>query len=40
LQPWIERWSDIVDFEVIPVVESGEYWRRAGAAGEAPDERR
>ena len=24
LQAWIERWSDLVDFEVVPVVNSAE----------------
>jgi hypothetical protein len=26
LQPWIHHWKDIVDFEVIPVLTSQEYW--------------
>ena len=26
LAPWIAAWSDIVDFEVVPVVTSSEYW--------------
>ncbi len=26
LDEWISRWSDIVDFDVIPVVTSSEYW--------------
>ena len=26
LQPWINAWSDLVDFEVIPVETSAEYW--------------
>ncbi len=26
LQPWIDAWSDLVDFEVVRVVTSGEYW--------------
>jgi uncharacterized protein DUF3303 len=26
LQPWIDAWADIVDFEVVPVLASTEYW--------------
>jgi Protein of unknown function (DUF3303) len=26
LDPWIERWSDLVDFEVVPVQTSAEFW--------------
>jgi hypothetical protein len=26
LQPWIDRWNDLVDFEVVPVVESAAFW--------------
>lgn len=26
LGPWIRAWDDLVDFEVIPVVTSREYW--------------
>lgn len=28
LQPWIDRWSDLVDFELIPVVSSQDYWQQ------------
>ena len=36
LTPWIEFWSDLVEFEVIPVVTSAEYWERvwAGSANQ------
>jgi len=30
LRPWIDNWSDLVEFEVIPVVTSQEYWARRG----------
>jgi len=30
LEPWISAWSDIVDFEVVPVLTSADFW--AGAA--------
>ena len=26
LAPWIAAWTDIVDFEVVPVVTSADYW--------------
>jgi hypothetical protein len=26
LDMWIARWSDLVDFEVVPVVTSSEFW--------------
>ena len=26
LQPWLDAWADIVDFEVVPVQTSAEYW--------------
>ena len=26
LNEWVRRWNDIVDFEIIPVVGSAEYW--------------
>ena len=26
LRQWVSRWEDLVDFEVIPVVTSGEFW--------------
>ena len=29
LTPWLECWNDIVDFEVIPVLTSQEFWARA-----------
>jgi hypothetical protein len=25
---WIEKWADLVDFEVVPVVTSAEYWSK------------
>lgn len=27
IDEWISHWSDLVDFEVIPVVPSAEYWK-------------
>lgn len=26
LEPWIAAWDDLVDFEVVPVQTSSEYW--------------
>jgi hypothetical protein len=26
LAPWIAAWNDIVEFQVVPVLTSGEYW--------------
>jgi len=26
LTPWIERWADLADFEVVPVQTSADYW--------------
>ncbi len=26
LRTWVSRWEDLVDFEVIPVVTSSEFW--------------
>jgi hypothetical protein len=31
LQPWIARWADLADFEVVPVLASVEYWARVRA---------
>ena len=28
LDIWISRWSDLVDFEVIPVLTSSDYWAK------------
>jgi hypothetical protein len=30
LAPWMERWADLVEFEVGPVLTSSEYWSRTG----------
>jgi hypothetical protein len=26
IQLWINRWSDLVDFEIVPVIPSKQYW--------------
>jgi hypothetical protein len=28
LQPWINCWADLIDFEVIPIQSSQEYWAK------------
>jgi Protein of unknown function (DUF3303) len=32
LEIWIERWRDICDFEVVPVIKSAEAARRTGSS--------
>lgn len=33
--PWINHWSDLIDFEIIPVLTSDDFWSKAqsGAGG-------
>jgi hypothetical protein len=26
LDTWVARWDDLIDFEIIPVLTSGDYW--------------
>jgi hypothetical protein len=38
--PWMRQWADVVEFEVIPVLSSADYWnkqpnRKSGAPKEA-----
>ena len=28
LRPWIGRWEDLVDFEIVPVVTSADFWAK------------
>jgi hypothetical protein len=28
LMPWVSRWDDLMDLEIVPVVTSAEYWAR------------
>lgn len=30
LDPWIANWSDLVEFEVVPVMTSAEFWTKRG----------
>jgi hypothetical protein len=37
LDPWIARWSDLVEFEVVRVLESADYWAEfAGQPSDSP----
>lgn len=29
LRDWVGRWDDLVDFDIVPVVTSDEFWREA-----------
>jgi hypothetical protein len=31
LTPWIERWRDLMEFEVVEVLSSADFWARRGA---------
>ena len=31
LNPWIAAWQDLVDFEVMPVLTSAEFWKNLGS---------
>ena len=26
LENWVSRWDDLIDFEIVPVLTSGEFW--------------
>jgi hypothetical protein len=28
LRPWVSAWSDLADFEIVPVVTSAEFWTK------------
>jgi len=36
IDEWISHWSDLVDFEVIPVVTSVEYWKMRDGRAPSP----
>jgi hypothetical protein len=40
LNSWRAQWADLVDFQVLPVIKSGEAARRAASGGTAADDRR
>jgi len=33
LRPWIERWQDLMEFEVVEVLSSADFWARRIAGG-------
>ncbi|MGH7244268.1 MAG: DUF3303 domain-containing protein [Phycisphaerales bacterium] len=35
IDEWISHWDDLVDFEVIPVVTSAEYWKLKESAAQS-----
>jgi uncharacterized protein DUF3303 len=28
LDDWVRRWSDLIDFEIVPVMTSGDFWSK------------
>lgn len=30
LNTWVSRWADLVDFEIVPVLTSADFWARHG----------
>jgi hypothetical protein len=28
LNTWVSRWDDLIDFEIVPVLASGDFWAR------------
>lgn len=28
LDVWVDRWSDLIDFDIVPVLSSGDFWAR------------
>jgi hypothetical protein len=31
LEDWVRRWNDLVDFEIVPIVTSAEFWAKQPA---------
>ncbi|MBZ5619787.1 MAG: DUF3303 domain-containing protein [Acidobacteriia bacterium] len=31
LDPWVSRWTDLMDFEIVPVLTSADFWAKAGS---------
>ncbi len=36
LQPWTECWKDLVDFEIVPILASADFWALRSAGRQAP----
>lgn len=32
LQPWVARWADLAEFEIVPVLTSADYWSQVSAS--------
>jgi hypothetical protein len=32
LQPWIDRWNDLAEFEIVPILTSAEFWKKFQSA--------
>ena len=30
LEPWVDRWQDLCDFEIVPVLTSQQFWAEHG----------
>ena len=30
LNPWVTCWNDVMDFEIVPVLTSAEFWAKSG----------
>jgi len=28
LDPWVKRWDDLIDFEIVPVLTSADFWAK------------
>jgi hypothetical protein len=28
LRPWLNRWEDLIEFEIVPVMTSGDFWSK------------
>ena len=35
LSPWLHSWQDLVDFEIVPVLTSAEFWSKRSAGESA-----
>jgi hypothetical protein len=36
LAAWATRWEDLIDFEIVPVLSSQDFWARVEQGGERP----
>ena len=33
LEVWVSRWNDLIDFEIVPVLTSGDFWAKHQPGG-------